>query len=691
MAGRAYLNGAYQYNSLSREVDGNPRAIMLVEPGKAARRWLQGCALIVSTLLMVLVVLSVYWLVRVSMSAQTDGTLHGTLAHRHDCIASAPSFELVSVLHNNFGGAGPDSGPEGIIYKVEEVAMDGHRRVMQLEVHAMSPYKYAHPEQNGINGKVGQLVQTAGSDVQIKFFLRHLSDGTLPGVRAEDPQSWHDTSMDRRLEHSSGGVKGRSTVGTQGGNDGSDHAEHRGTGATRRRKEVHHGHSKHSDRSDRNESPSGGGKGGSKDESHDGKGRSGHVKTQEGGVSSTSKDDDHEGSHKSRVSDDGHSSAFLGPQQDDAGSTSKNEAHEGSHTSPVRDDGHPASNGGSTDTGSEAIKEHEKTDQNVASGDSSMGYGGNGGTALYATDDIYSPSTLRLTIYDIDAGEDDIDEETGAEYVIAHGHDHSVTLADDTQIQKMPQANGYMYLATARGGVSDNPTNPSKLTDLQKSRAVTFTYHHPKEIVITAGSKKGIGQRAMQFAFVDEPVCDVNFLDELGASLHMGSSSIVGCGVAGAMLVLCVCCLICRSRLGYVLGLRFMTDAERRNRDSRLLPLPDKPATACQKRLAALDCPAQTGWTIITTEGPGVVCRSGGGLGNYCLKKSEIIAELEAVGLNGASFEAFLHANKGFHAGKQVDVLVTAYIDNCSEDVLRAHRAYEEQIRRVERYNAWVF
>lgn len=90
-------------------------------------------------------------------------------------VCSPPAYyNILKVVHNNFGGFGPGYGAEGITYEVLEVREDGSSRMVQLEAHALTVYKPKYNYLNGLSGGVagdnfGQISEPYAHQIRVGF------------------------------------------------------------------------------------------------------------------------------------------------------------------------------------------------------------------------------------------------------------------------------------------------------------------------------------------------------------------------------------------------------------------------------------------------------------------------------------------------------------------------------------------
>lgn len=75
-------------------------------------------------------------------------------------------WSLTSIIYNNLGGKGPDSGTEGIRYSN---VLQMNDRNVDLIVNAMSPYERFSRSSNGLNGRVGKINLFHERDVDLRF------------------------------------------------------------------------------------------------------------------------------------------------------------------------------------------------------------------------------------------------------------------------------------------------------------------------------------------------------------------------------------------------------------------------------------------------------------------------------------------------------------------------------------------
>jgi len=114
------------------------------------------------------------------------------------------------------------------------------------------------------------------------------------------------------------------------------------------------------------------------------------------------------------------------------------------------------------------------------------------------------------------------------------------------------------------------------------------------------------------------------------------------------------------------------------------LKLPDDAATVIRRKLGALDCPAQRGWKMNSSEGPEVLCRCGGG--SHKLMISEVVQEIEPLGFDGGVFRQFVHGRRKQYNGQDVNILVKAFIDTDGQDVVQALGSERQKIQeRIDR------
>merc|ERR1712113_665407 len=105
-----------------------------------------------------------------------------------------------------------------------------------------------------------------------------------------------------------------------------------------------------------------------------------------------------------------------------------------------------------------------------------------------------------FTFFDLDTG---IDNNHSVEYLRVKGH-AKYFVSNETEINVTHTSDGYtVFKATKEGTGADNPSDPTKLTVLQKNRAVTFLYEDLEEIEFEAGATEG--QRPRVFSFVFRP------------------------------------------------------------------------------------------------------------------------------------------------------------------------------------------
>eukprot|EP00440_Ansanella_granifera_P040907 gb/GFBE01044357.1/.p1 GENE.gb/GFBE01044357.1/~~gb/GFBE01044357.1/.p1 ORF type:complete len:537 (+),score=121.69 gb/GFBE01044357.1/:1-1611(+) len=113
------------------------------------------------------------------MEKYADGEIfedHGHM-YKHSCKPTS-TYTLQKVLHNNFGGAGPDAGDEGIVikalrHKPDWLCPDGDCfQLVKIELHAQSPYNFAKPYMNGMQGKFAAITLDTGASVDVQLLLR---------------------------------------------------------------------------------------------------------------------------------------------------------------------------------------------------------------------------------------------------------------------------------------------------------------------------------------------------------------------------------------------------------------------------------------------------------------------------------------------------------------------------------------
>lgn len=75
-----------------------------------------------------------------------------------------PSLHILEVVHNNLGGVGPDSGPEGLFYHVRS----SQGKDFEMRVHA-EDFNCPFPDQNGMKGEFATVNVASESDVSLHF------------------------------------------------------------------------------------------------------------------------------------------------------------------------------------------------------------------------------------------------------------------------------------------------------------------------------------------------------------------------------------------------------------------------------------------------------------------------------------------------------------------------------------------
>jgi hypothetical protein len=120
------------------------------------------------------------WSVQVNSGADGNVTNYtGTHAKINFSVAADPCanynrMRLDTVMHNNLGGKGPDSGEEGIVYQGVYVNLHSHQKPVEIEVHLNSLGTYT-PNAAGENGfsKPGQKYESinigGGTSVKVRF------------------------------------------------------------------------------------------------------------------------------------------------------------------------------------------------------------------------------------------------------------------------------------------------------------------------------------------------------------------------------------------------------------------------------------------------------------------------------------------------------------------------------------------
>lgn len=78
-------------------------------------------------------------------------------------------YRLRNVLHNNLGGAGPDSGKEGIVYNASENKNGDFVRNLKVKVNALTDYASESSGKNGMSDDFGTIRVDAGKSVHLKF------------------------------------------------------------------------------------------------------------------------------------------------------------------------------------------------------------------------------------------------------------------------------------------------------------------------------------------------------------------------------------------------------------------------------------------------------------------------------------------------------------------------------------------
>jgi len=107
-----------------------------------------------------------------------------------------------------------------------------------------------------------------------------------------------------------------------------------------------------------------------------------------------------------------------------------------------------------------------------------------------------------ITFFDMDTGKDNVH---AVEYVRVPSPIESYIVTNETEIRVSDDGQFTTFTATREGGGADNPTDPLRLTVLQKNRAVTITFKNSSEIRFEIGASEGTWNSARMFNFVLRP------------------------------------------------------------------------------------------------------------------------------------------------------------------------------------------
>eukprot|EP00440_Ansanella_granifera_P043474 gb/GFBE01047124.1/.p1 GENE.gb/GFBE01047124.1/~~gb/GFBE01047124.1/.p1 ORF type:complete len:514 (+),score=112.27 gb/GFBE01047124.1/:1-1542(+) len=120
------------------------------------------------------------------LAMYADGEVfeEGGQMFKHSCKQTS-SYSLEKVQHNNFGGAGPDPGDEGIQikalrHKPDWLCPDGDCfQEVTIELHAKSNYSFSNPHMNGMNGRFATITLNTGDSVEVQLLVRDHHTGKV--------------------------------------------------------------------------------------------------------------------------------------------------------------------------------------------------------------------------------------------------------------------------------------------------------------------------------------------------------------------------------------------------------------------------------------------------------------------------------------------------------------------------------
>jgi len=88
-----------------------------------------------------------------------------------DPCADHPMIKLTKVVHNNLGGKGPDTGPEGLVYEAENVVPGKTPEPLLLVINASNSDIDTDPNANGFHGKYARIAAKGGTHIDTTFEL----------------------------------------------------------------------------------------------------------------------------------------------------------------------------------------------------------------------------------------------------------------------------------------------------------------------------------------------------------------------------------------------------------------------------------------------------------------------------------------------------------------------------------------
>jgi hypothetical protein len=88
-------------------------------------------------------------------------------------------YKLLNVVHNNFGGKGPDSGDKGIVYNASETKDGEFVRYILVKLNALSPYESESSKSNGMYHDFGTIRIDSGDNVDVRFSFFNEEDKEL--------------------------------------------------------------------------------------------------------------------------------------------------------------------------------------------------------------------------------------------------------------------------------------------------------------------------------------------------------------------------------------------------------------------------------------------------------------------------------------------------------------------------------
>jgi hypothetical protein len=101
-----------------------------------------------------------------------------------DPCADKPQVRLNKVLHSNFGGKGPDSGAEGLVYDAVNIIPGETPQPLLLVINATNANIRTDPKANGFHGKYARLTVWGGTHIDATFKL--LQKETLEPARVSE-------------------------------------------------------------------------------------------------------------------------------------------------------------------------------------------------------------------------------------------------------------------------------------------------------------------------------------------------------------------------------------------------------------------------------------------------------------------------------------------------------------------------